>query len=60
MKTNTLLLAVIPGVIAPIAFLLLLRAPVNAETLIGSLSVFALLGIAALEYRFNWKRVFGR
>jgi hypothetical protein len=60
MKTNTLLLAVIPGVIAPAAFLLLLRAPVDAETLIGSLSVFALLGIASLEYRFSWKRVFGR
>ena len=60
MKTNTLLLAVIPGVIAPAAFLLLLRAPVSADSLVGFLSVLALLGIAALEYRISWKRVFGR
>jgi hypothetical protein len=60
MKTNTLLLSVIPGVIAPAAFLLFLRVPVNAETLIGSLSALAVLGIAALEYRFSWRRVFGR
>jgi hypothetical protein len=60
MNTNTLLKAAIPAIIAIAAFVLLLRAPVNADSLIGFLSVTALLGIAALEYRFSWKRVFGR
>jgi hypothetical protein len=60
MKTNTQLKAVIPGVLALAAFLLLLRAPVSADSLVGFLSVLALLGIAALEYRISWKRVFGR
>jgi hypothetical protein len=60
MKTNTQLKAVIPGVLALAAFVLLLRAPVSADSLAGFLSVLALLGIAALEYRISWKRVFGR
>jgi hypothetical protein len=60
MKTNTQLKAVIPGLLAIAAFVLLLRAPVSADSLFGFLSVLALLGIAALEYRISWKRVFGR
>jgi len=60
MKTNTQLKAVIPGLLAIAAFVLLLRAPVSADSLVGFLSVLALLGIAALEYRISWKGVFGR
>lgn len=60
MKTNTQLRAVIPGVIAIAAFVLLLRAPVSADSLVGYMSVVTLLGIAALEYRISWKGVFGR
>ena len=60
MKTNTQLRAVIPGAFAIAAFVLLLRAPVSADSLVGYMSVVTLLGIAALEYRISWKGVFGR
>lgn len=60
MKNNKLLLAVIPGVIALAAIVLSLRSPVSADSLVGYGSVFALLGLAALDYRVSWKRVFGR
>jgi hypothetical protein len=60
MKNNKTLLAVIPGVIALAALVLLFRAPVNADSAVGFLSVAALIGIAALEYRINWRRVLGR
>jgi hypothetical protein len=57
---NYIVLAVIPGVIVPAALLLSFRPPVTAESIVGYLSVLTLLGVAALEYRFNWKRIFGR
>ena len=60
MKNNKLILAVIPGVIAIAAILLSLRSPVTADSLVGYGSVIALLGLAALDYRINWKRVFSR
>lgn len=60
MKNNKLVMAAIPGVIAVAALVLSLRAPVDADTLIGYASVFALLAVAAVEYRLSWKRVFGR
>jgi hypothetical protein len=60
MKNNKQLLAVTLGVIALAALLLSFRAPVTADSLVGFLSVTAILGIAALEYRISWKRVFGR
>jgi hypothetical protein len=59
MKTNKLH-AVIPGVLALAALVLFFRARFNADSLLGFVSVIALLGIAALEYRISWKRVFGR
>jgi hypothetical protein len=59
MKTNKLL-AVIPGAIALAALVLFFRSSVNADTALGFVSVLALLGIAALEYRISWKGVFGR
>lgn len=60
MKNNKLILAAIPSAIALAAFVLSLRSPVNAESLVGYGSVLMLLAFVGLEYRINWKRVFGR
>lgn len=57
---NKVLLAVIPGVIVSAALLLSFRFPVTADAIVGYLSVLTLLGVAALEYRLNWKRLLGR
>lgn len=57
---NKLILAVIPGVIVSAALLLSFRSLVTADAIVGYLSVLTLLGVAALEYRLNWKRLFGR
>jgi hypothetical protein len=46
--------------IAVASVLLSVRSSVNAESLIGYASVLALLGMAAMEYRINWRRPFGR
>lgn len=59
MKKN-IVIAVPVGVVAVAALVLSFRAPVTAESLIGFASVFGLLGVAALEYRISWKRIFGR
>jgi len=59
MKTNKLN-AVIPGAIALAALVLFFRAPVSADSLVGFVSVSALIGILAVEYRITWKRVLGR
>ena len=59
MKKN-ILVAVPVSIIAVAALVLSVRASVNAESLIGYASVFALLSTAALEYRINWRRLFGR
>ena len=42
------------------ALVLSFRSSVSVESLIGYLSVFALLAVAALEYRITWRRLFGR
>lgn len=60
MKNNLLVLAVLSGVSAVAALLLTFRFPVSAESAAGYASVLALLGMAALEYRINWKRLLGR
>jgi hypothetical protein len=59
MKKN-LLLAVPLSLMAVAALVLSFRAPVNAEAMIGYATVLALVGVAALEYRITWKRIFGR
>jgi hypothetical protein len=59
MKKN-LIQAVPVSVIAVAALVLSLRSSVSVESLIGYGSVFALLCVAALEYRITWKRLFGR
>lgn len=55
-----ILLAAIPSVIALAAILLSIAPQINAESMIGYIAVLTLLGVAALEYRLSWKRVFGR
>lgn len=57
---KNILLAVPVSIIAVAALLLSVRSSVSAESLIGYVSVFALLAVAALEYRISWKRLFGR
>lgn len=57
---KTILVAVPVSLVAVAAFVLSVRSPVNAESIIGYVSVFALLAVAALEYRISWKRLFGR
>ena len=59
MKKN-LLIAVPVSLIAVAALLLSVRSSVNAESAIGFASVFALLTVAALDYRINWRRPFSR
>jgi hypothetical protein len=57
---KNILVAVPVGVLAVAALVLSFRAPVTAESLIGYVSVIALLAVASLEYRISWKRLFGR
>jgi hypothetical protein len=59
MKKN-ILVAVPVSVIAVAALVLSYRSSVNAESMIGFVSVFALLAVASVEYRINWKRIFSR
>jgi hypothetical protein len=60
MKNNKVILAVIPSLVAVAALVLSFRSQVGADSLIGYGAVLALIGLAALEYRINWKRIFGR
>lgn len=60
MNKKNILVAVPVSLIAVTALLLSVRSSVNAESLIGYASVFALLGTAALDYRISWRRLFGR
>ncbi|MBI5691919.1 MAG: hypothetical protein HZC55_17700 [Verrucomicrobia bacterium] len=57
---KNILIAVPTGLLAVAALVLSFRIPVNAESVIGYVSVLALLAVAALEYRITWKRLFGR
>jgi hypothetical protein len=59
MKKN-LVIAVPVSLVAVAALVLSFRSSVTAESLIGFGSVFALLAVAALEYRLSWKRLFSR
>jgi hypothetical protein len=57
---KNILVAVPVSLIAVAALVLSVRSSVTAESLIGFASVFALLSVAALEYRISWKRPFSR
>ena len=53
-------LAALFSLVAVAALLLSFRSQVTAESAVGYGFVLALLGMATLEYRINWKRLFGR
>lgn len=57
---KNILVAVPFSLLAVAALVLSVRSSVTAESLIGYVSVFALLSVAALEYRVSWRRIFGR
>ena len=58
MKTNMIVPAATLSLLAAAAIVLSVRSSVDAA--IGYVSVLALVGMAALEYRINWKRLFNR
>ena len=60
MKTNMNVIAASLGIVAVAALVLSFRSSVSAESVIGYGSVLALVVMAALEYRINWKRLLGR
>ncbi len=60
MKNTKLILAATLGTVALAALVLSLRSQVNADSLLGYGAVIALLAVAGVEYRIDWKRVFGR
>ena len=60
MNKNIIVIAALLGVIAAAAFVLSTRSALTPESAIGYAAVLALLGVAAMEYRFSWKRFFGR
>lgn len=60
MKTNMNVIAASLGIVAVAALVLSFRSSVSADSVIGYGSVLALVGMAALEYRINWKRLLGR
>lgn len=59
-KDYILKIAVIPGVLALAVIALSAVLPFTADGLAGYGTVLFLAGIAALEYRFSWKRFFSR
>jgi hypothetical protein len=60
MKNENLIKAAIPSVIAAAVIVLSVSLPISVDRLVEYGAVLALLAIAALEYRIDWKRLFGR
>ena len=60
MKNNITTYAAILGVIAAATLVLSFRSQASVDSIVGFGSVFALLGLAAMEYRLTWKQVLGR
>jgi hypothetical protein len=60
MKNGIITTAILLGPTAAVALALSYRTQVNVDSAIGYASVLALVGLAALEYRINWKRLFSR
>ena len=61
MKNQIITIAALSGILIAVSALLLsFRSSVNAEAIVGYAIVLALLGVSALEYRIDWKRLFGR
>jgi hypothetical protein len=61
MKNNIIVRTVLLGVIAAAVTLLSFQPRfVSVDSLVGYSCILMLLGLAGLEYRFNWKWLFGR
>ncbi len=60
MKNTFVILAAPLGVFAAAVLALSVLPHVNVETLVGYTTVLSLVGVATLEYRINWRRIFGR
>jgi hypothetical protein len=60
MTTKNLKTAVTLGAIAAAALVLSVRHRVAPVDLIGYAAVLSIAGLAAMEYRIDWKRIFGR
>lgn len=60
MKNNKFIAAALSGVLAIAVTVLSQRASVNAETFVASISVLALLAVAAVDYRINSSRALSR
>ena len=60
MKNIVIIPAVLLGFIAAAALVLSFRSPISVDSIVGFASVIGLIGVAALEYRINWKRIFSR
>lgn len=61
MKNNIIVRTVLLGVIAAAVALLSFHSPVvSADSFVGYGCILMLLGLASLEYRINWKWLFGR
>lgn len=60
MKNNVIIPAVLFGLIAAAALVLSYRSPISVDSIVGFASVFGLIGVAGLEYRINWRRIFSR
>jgi len=60
MKTKSLLAVTLGAIVVSAALLLSFGSLLTADSVVGFLSVLTLVGVAAIEYRFNWKRLFGR
>jgi hypothetical protein len=60
MKNTIITTAALLSVFAASALVLSVLPHVSVETLVGYTTVLALVGVAALEYRINWRRIFSR
>ena len=58
MKNTIVTIAVLLSVTAAAALVLSVRPQVSVDSVIGYASVLALVGVAGLEYRINWRRLF--
>jgi len=59
MKLEKIILAATPALLAAAVLLLSCRFPLNATVLVAYGCVLVLGAFIALEYRINWKRLFG-
>ncbi len=61
MKFERLPIALITGILAVVVGLLaVVRSSLQVDSLVGYGAILMILATAAVDYRINWKRIFGR